>query len=147
MNKKNNKGFSLIELVIVITIMVILTALLAPQLLRYVEQSRAAKDGVTIDEVKRAVELALTDETVYKSLAATGNSVTYANTGTITVTGSTANALADELFKTLGGTHTAAAATISGLPAFVSNAYKDKTITYTITISTTTGATVTWVAS
>ena len=32
--KKNNKGFSLIELVIVITIMAILTALLAPQLLR-----------------------------------------------------------------------------------------------------------------
>jgi len=37
MKKRNNKGFSLIELVIVITIMVILTALLAPQLLRYVE--------------------------------------------------------------------------------------------------------------
>jgi|GEM_PF-4893412 len=37
-----NKGFSLIELVIVITIMVTLSAILAPQLLRYVSQARAA---------------------------------------------------------------------------------------------------------
>ena len=35
--QRNDKGFSLIELIIVITIMAILTAMLAPQLLRYVE--------------------------------------------------------------------------------------------------------------
>ena len=37
-----NKGFSLIELIIVITIMAILTAILVPHLLRYVGQARAA---------------------------------------------------------------------------------------------------------
>ena len=141
MNKKNNKGFSLIELVIVITIMVILTALLAPQLLRYVEQSRAAKDGVTIDEVHRAIELALTDETVYKSMAAS-STVAYAHSGTLTVTGSTGNALAAELVKTLGGTQ--ASNTITGMPAFVSTAYKDATVTYTITLDASTGASVKW---
>ncbi|MCM1143504.1 MAG: prepilin-type N-terminal cleavage/methylation domain-containing protein, partial [Lachnoclostridium sp.] len=34
----NNKGFSLVELIIVIAIMVILVAVLAPQYLRYVEK-------------------------------------------------------------------------------------------------------------
>ena len=48
-NKKNvvilfskNEGFSLIELIVVITIMAILTTILAPMLLRYIAQSRAA---------------------------------------------------------------------------------------------------------
>ena len=40
--KKDNRGFSLIELIIVITIMAILTTILTPMLLRYIEQSRAA---------------------------------------------------------------------------------------------------------
>ena len=35
--KMNNKGFSLVELIIVIAIMVILVAVLAPQYLKYVE--------------------------------------------------------------------------------------------------------------
>ena len=65
--KKNNKGFSLIELVIVITIMAILTALLAPQLLRYVEQSREAKDRNTMNEVLKASQLALVAEKVNPS--------------------------------------------------------------------------------
>ena len=116
MNKKNNKGFSLIELVIVITIMVILTALLAPQLLRYVEQSREAKDAVTMDELVRAVELSLTDETVYAA-------ITKAETVTITNTGSPAkgvvacgvDAVKTELTKTLG--------TLTELPALVSKKY------------------------
>jgi len=38
--KEGNKGFSLIELIIVVTIMTVLTTVLAPALLRYVEQSR-----------------------------------------------------------------------------------------------------------
>ena len=62
--KKDNKGFSLIELIIVITIMAILTAILAPQLLRYVEQSRQAKDKTTMDELARAFQLALVASSV-----------------------------------------------------------------------------------
>ncbi|RGY98374.1 prepilin-type N-terminal cleavage/methylation domain-containing protein [Clostridium sp. AM58-1XD] len=39
---KNRKGFSLIELIIAVAILVVLTGLLAPQLLKYIERSRRA---------------------------------------------------------------------------------------------------------
>ena len=38
---KNNKGFSLVELIIVIAIMAILVGVIAPQLILYIEKSRA----------------------------------------------------------------------------------------------------------
>lgn len=60
--KKNDKGFSLIELIIAIAILVILTGLLAPNILRYVEKSREAKDMQTLDTVYEAVQIALTEE-------------------------------------------------------------------------------------
>jgi prepilin-type N-terminal cleavage/methylation domain-containing protein len=40
--KKNNRGFSLVELIIVIAIMVALVAMLAPQFVKYVAKSRDA---------------------------------------------------------------------------------------------------------
>lgn len=40
----NNKGFSLVELIIVIAIMAVLVVVLAPQYLKYVERSRNATD-------------------------------------------------------------------------------------------------------
>lgn len=41
-NRKDNKGFSLVELIIVIAIMVALVAMLAPQFVKYVQKSRDA---------------------------------------------------------------------------------------------------------
>ncbi|MCQ2451670.1 MAG: prepilin-type N-terminal cleavage/methylation domain-containing protein [Oscillospiraceae bacterium] len=40
--RKNNKGFSLVELIIVVAIMVALIAVLAPQYIKYVQSSRDA---------------------------------------------------------------------------------------------------------
>ena len=52
-----NRGFSLIELVIVITIMVVLTSLLAPSLLRYLSKSREAACLSNRDEFLRVYDL------------------------------------------------------------------------------------------
>ena len=42
--KKDNKGFSLVELIIVIAIMAILVGIVGTQVLPYIEKSRKAKD-------------------------------------------------------------------------------------------------------
>ena len=45
--KMNDKGFSLVELIIVIAIMAVLVVVLAPQYLKYVEKSRVSADATT----------------------------------------------------------------------------------------------------
>jgi len=59
--KKNNKGFSLVELIIVIAIMAALVAILAPQYLKYVEKSRVSADQTTLDNLMTAVQVAVAD--------------------------------------------------------------------------------------
>ena len=63
--KNSNKGFSLVELIVVIAIMAVLTAVLAPSLLSYVERSRAQKDDTAMAEVTNAFLLAMSDQDVY----------------------------------------------------------------------------------
>ncbi len=66
-NKKklNNKGFSLVELIIVIAIMAILSGALAPQLIKYLDKSRKATDVQTAQTIATAVNTALTNEAAY----------------------------------------------------------------------------------
>ena len=61
MKKSNNKGFSLVELIIVIAIMVILVAVLAPQFTKYVERSRLSTDVQTASEVATTAQVAFAD--------------------------------------------------------------------------------------
>ena len=59
--KKDNKGFTLVELVIVIAILAILVGLLAPQYTKYVEKSRKAADATNLENMVKAVEVAAAD--------------------------------------------------------------------------------------
>lgn len=62
MNKKNNnKGFSLVELIIVIAIMVILVAVIAPQYLKFVNNSRVSADIQTAADMATAINVAVAD--------------------------------------------------------------------------------------
>ncbi len=61
MKKMNNKGFSLVELIIVIAIMAILIAVLAPQYIKYVEKSRESADLDNWQAVVNAIQVAYAD--------------------------------------------------------------------------------------
>lgn len=69
----NNKGFSLVELIIVIAIMVVLIAVLAPQYLKYVEKSRVASDQTTVVEYINAMQVLAADPEVTLSTADAGD--------------------------------------------------------------------------
>lgn len=69
MNKKmNNKGFSLVELIIVIAIMAILIGVLAPAYLKYVEKSRKSTDADAIASILNAMETVTLDPEYEKAV-------------------------------------------------------------------------------
>jgi len=59
--KKNNKGFSLVELIVVIAIMAVLVGVLAPQFIKYVNNSRVATDVKNGQEIASALSADLAD--------------------------------------------------------------------------------------
>ena len=62
--KIDGKGFSLIELIIVVTIMGVLIAVLAPQYIRYIEKSRVGKDTEVAGVVRQAINVAMADPSI-----------------------------------------------------------------------------------
>lgn len=85
--RRNNKGFSLVELIIVIAIMAALAGMIAPALVRYIDKSRKSNDVSAAKTIKTAVETALSYEKTFELLTtgdattttdADGNSISYA---------------------------------------------------------------------
>lgn len=59
--RKKDRGFSLIELIIAIAILIILTGLLAPQFMKYIEKSRKAACLHAMDTIAEEYLVGLTD--------------------------------------------------------------------------------------
>lgn len=61
MKKKNNKGFSLVELIVVVLILGIIAVALAPQVMKWVGKARTNSDENTAKDIKSSVQIALAD--------------------------------------------------------------------------------------
>ena len=61
--KKDNKGFTLVELVIVVAILAILVGILAPQYTKYVEKSRKSADASNLENLVTSFKTAASDGT------------------------------------------------------------------------------------
>lgn len=99
-----NKGFSLVELIIVIAIMAILIGVMAPQLLRYIERTRVSSDTQVADTVRTAVVTAMLDPTVMSDATYNTDIAAFQAAGGASITSIGSNAFGNAVAVTLGET-------------------------------------------
>ncbi len=123
--KLGNKGFSLVELIIVIAIMAVLVAILAPQYLKYVEKSRVSADEANADNFLNAAQVMTVDPDL--NFADGTGTITWTGS-TVTVAGDNAATITAQLTSILGADYATA--------EVQSNEYTaDDNDTYVVTIA------------
>ena len=89
--KKNNKGFTLVELIVVLVILAILAAILVPTLLGYIDRARSEKDYSTAQTVRVAAQ-AVIDQAYGNGVKTTASASTDAVTSISNMNGVLAKA-------------------------------------------------------
>ena len=98
-----NKGFSLVELIIVIAIMAILAAAIAPALIRYIDKSRKADDLAAAETINTAVSAALANEDAYSEVSSNMNGTAFASANPNTAFAGTGTTFLSEVNSSIGG--------------------------------------------
>ncbi len=89
--KKDDKGFSLVEMIVVVLIIAIIAVALTPQVMKWVENSRIASDLETRSDIEHMCQLALTDEYVFDHVKDGGYTITVTKDSTGTSVSCTDN--------------------------------------------------------
>ena len=128
--EKRDGGFSLVELIIVLSIMAVLIGVLAPAYIRYVEKARKQRDDTAAGEILHAAEIIVLSGTYQMT------------SGTVLVTFDRANGILVQYYP-LGNDLSAELSALFVNLSDVkpeSKTYANKTFTITITAPTTGGS-------
>ncbi len=134
---KNNKGFSLIELIIVIAIMAVLVAIIAPNLTKYLGSSKTKTDQKNADELASQLQTCITEYDTDQSTSL-GASI---GGGTMNITWSgktaTSSSPADTTFDGIVNANITSdtKSKENGSPASADITYNSTTKVYTITVT------------
>lgn len=105
MKRKNNKGFSLVELIVVVLIMGIIAVALAPQVMKWVGKSKESTDTSNAAAIKSSVQAALADFQINESIPTSGQAEFTINGDLTPKTdwGTTPNKLSEKIEEVMAG--------------------------------------------
>lgn len=128
MKKTNNKGFSLIELIIVIAIMAVLVAIIAPNLTKYLGSSKEKTDQKNADEIAAQIQTCITEyDTEYDCLGT--QTVTWSDAGATCAGNSDFEAMVNQNITS------SAQSKVDSSYATADIVYDENTKVYTITVT------------